>query len=118
MSDRRTDFEVRPNVYDGKTDSAEYLAGLIYLDVSIGDDGVSGWVRPEVAQTIKAAFGKPVLAARLANESRATFAAMAMQGMVTAITRLQASGIIVHRPQDVAEISKVYADALLAELAK
>lgn len=50
---------------------------------------------------------------------RELFAAMAMEGMITAITRLDVdSGIITNRPIDISELSCLYADALLAELAK
>ncbi len=55
---------------------------------------------------------------------REMFAAMAMQGMIAAITDYVrdksglAGGIIEHRPRDIAEISRCYADALLAELAE
>lgn len=51
---------------------------------------------------------------------RAHFAAMAMQGMIDSITRMEEPGtsIIPHRPIEVAEISVVYADALIAELNK
>lgn len=51
---------------------------------------------------------------------REHFAAMAMQGMVVGITRFRddAKDIIVNRPKGIAEISLVYADALIAELSK
>lgn len=53
---------------------------------------------------------------------REYFAAMAMQGMITAITKFRneptMNDIIVHRPVDVAEISVVYADALLKQLSQ
>jgi hypothetical protein len=50
---------------------------------------------------------------------RELFAAMAMQGMVTALSEVNPhTGIIRNRPQDVAELSALYADTLIAELAK
>ncbi len=51
---------------------------------------------------------------------RELLAAMAMQGMTAGLTafRQDCENIIVNRPRDVAEICVVYADALLAELAK
>jgi hypothetical protein len=50
--------------------------------------------------------------------SRAMIAAMAMQGLIQGITWMDANDIICTRPQDVAEIATVYADALIAELQK
>lgn len=49
---------------------------------------------------------------------RELIAAMAMQGMITGLTKFhpEHEGIIQNRPSDVAEISCVYADALLKEL--
>lgn len=53
---------------------------------------------------------------------REYFAAKAMQGMVTTLTEIrndiEIDGIIRHKPNDVAEISVVYADALIAALKK
>lgn len=52
---------------------------------------------------------------------RELFAAMAMQGMVQALTKLNGTispEIIQNRPKSVGEISIVYADALIAELDK
>ncbi len=49
---------------------------------------------------------------------RAMIAAMAMQGLIQGITWMDANDIICTRPQDVAEIATVYADALIAELQK
>jgi hypothetical protein len=50
--------------------------------------------------------------------SRAMIAAMAMQGLIQGITWMDDNDIICTRPQDVAEIATVYADALIAELQK
>lgn len=50
--------------------------------------------------------------------NRAMIAAMAMQGLIQGITWMDANDIICTRPQDVAEIATVYADALIAELQK
>lgn len=51
---------------------------------------------------------------------RELIAAMAMQGMVAAITKVRTDGsdIIRNLPADVAELSRLYADALLKELDK
>lgn len=51
---------------------------------------------------------------------RELFAAMAMQGMISALTgfRDDSDNIIINRPRDIAEISCVYADTLLVELGK
>ena len=49
---------------------------------------------------------------------REYFAAMAMQGMVAGLTKFRQDypDLIVHCPRDVAEISSVYADALISVL--
>ena len=44
---------------------------------------------------------------------RQWYAGLAMQAMVTAITELHQCGIIVNRPNDVAELSHLYADAMI-----
>lgn len=59
---RRADFIITCGELDGidgatEKPHVEHLHGLIYLDIQIGNDSISGWVRPEVARRIKAAFG-------------------------------------------------------------
>ncbi len=54
------------------------------------------------------------------DKERRIVASMAMEGMIAGLTKFREDlpGIIVNRPQDIAEISCVYADALIAELEK
>ena len=49
---------------------------------------------------------------------REYFAGLAMQGIITAISRIDEIGIIANSPKDISELSVLYADTLLEELAK
>ena len=51
-------------------------------------------------------------------DKRFIAACHAMQGLIAGITELQDNGIITNRPNDVAELAALYADALIAELEK
>ena len=49
---------------------------------------------------------------------RELFAAMAMEGMIAGITKMDDIGIITHAPNSIAEIAIVYADTLIDTLNK
>ena len=90
--------------------------GLITQDGGVGDYKV------EFDQNGVLWIGQRALTnltvSELEHPSRAMIAAMAMQGLIQGITWMDANDIICTRPQDVAEIATVYADALIAELQK
>jgi len=133
---RRADFALKCGEMDGHVDNEKpHLAGCVYMDVSIGDDHISGWVRPEVSRRIKAVFAAdraapitgndmafPVLdrnqtpndTTQLGLTKREYFAAMAMQGLLAAES--ENFGYSDH--EKLARAAVVRADALLRELAK
>lgn len=54
--ERRRDFRVSRGSLDLKNSEEANLRDLVYMDVLVGDDGITGWVRPEVRQRIMSTF--------------------------------------------------------------